>query len=96
MSETLIWLLKEQKTIALPLPNRLTVAGATQALTLHRGGLSASAHDYQSNRRAKFEKLKIVNDFGQCDEAPLKFYRKIDRYLARWLPMAFNGSRVQS
>jgi hypothetical protein len=54
MFETLTRLLKIQKTIALPLPNRLNVAGATQALTLHRDGLSASAHDFRSNGRAKF------------------------------------------
>ena len=63
MSETLIWLFKEQKTIALPLPNRLNVAGATQALTLRRDGLSASAHDFQSNARAKFRKFEKANDF---------------------------------
>ena len=63
MSETLIWPFKEQKTIALPLPNRLNVAGATQALTLHCDGLSASAHDLQSNVRAKFQKFEKPNDF---------------------------------
>ena len=69
MSETLIWLLKEQKTIALPLPNRLNVAGATQALTLHRDGLSASAHDFQSNARAKFRKFEKPNDFRKGAQA---------------------------
>ena len=63
MSETLIWPFKEQKTIALPLPNRLNVAGATQALTLHCDGLSASAHDLLGNVRAKFQKFEKRNDF---------------------------------
>ena len=63
MSETLIWPFKEQKTIALPLPNRLNVAGATQAVTSYRDGLSASAHDLQSNGRAKFLKFEKPNDF---------------------------------
>ena len=69
MSETLIWLFKEQKTIALPLPNRLNVAGATQALTSYRDGLSASAHDFQSNARAKFRKFEKANDFGEGPRA---------------------------
>ena len=69
MSETLSWLLKEQKTIALPFPNRLNVAGATQALTLHRDGLSASAHDLHSNARAKFRKFKKPHDFIEGAQA---------------------------
>lgn len=69
MFETLTRLLKIQKTIALPLPNRLNVAGATQALTLNRDGLSASAHDLQSNARAKFRKFEKPNDFVEGAQA---------------------------